>query len=217
MEHELPRPRLARQSIEYETGRTAAMDGQRLASRVPAETQHGVEDFALRLQRVAVVPAAIETDLPDAAPTDGRQLEWVTDGDTIRDATRRAHRVLRLRPDTVLVMLGINDLIGGRSPEDCVNDMRQLRDRLRAGAPRARLIVQSVLPVGPSLKRLTPKIAELNRGLVALCADGGCTYLDVAGGFSEAGLSKDDLHLSDEGYRSWASILDREVAAIARR
>ena len=139
------------------------------------------------------------------------------DGDTVRGATRRAHRVHRLRPDTVLVMLGINDLIGGRAPEDCVADMRQLRDRLRAGAPRARLIIQSVLPVGPSLKRLTPKIAEFNRGLAALCADGGCTYLDVAGGFSEAGLSKDDLHLSAEGYRSWAAILDREVAAIARR
>jgi lysophospholipase L1-like esterase len=133
------------------------------------------------------------------------------DGDTIRGATRRLHQVTRLRPEIVVVMLGINDLIHGRSAAHAAADLRRLRERLKAGLPTAHLVVISVLPVGPSLSRLTPQIEDLNERLIDLCSDGGCAYLDLAREFEPRGLGKDDLHLSEAGYARWAEVLRRDV------
>jgi lysophospholipase L1-like esterase len=136
------------------------------------------------------------------------------DGDTIRRATARVPQVVRARPKIVIVMLGINDLLGARAPAACAQDMRRLRDRLRESAPTARLVVASVLPVGPSLNQVAPKIDELNRRLRALCADGSCEFLDVAPAFTAEpnGLGRDDLHLSHEGYTRWARVVRRDLA-----
>jgi lysophospholipase L1-like esterase len=134
------------------------------------------------------------------------------DGDTIRNATKRVRRIERHHPSVVIVMLGINDLLGGRPPAVCLDDMRRLTSRLREVAPGAHLIVTSVLPVGRSLSRYMPAIEDLNIRLRHLCSDGSCAYLDVAAELEARGISRDDLHLNDAGYERWAAIVKREVA-----
>lgn len=134
------------------------------------------------------------------------------EGDTIRGVTRRLRHLGPLRPAQVVVMVGINDLIGRRTVEACVGDMRRLLGRLRETAPDARVIVSSVLPVGDSLDHLSSKIEALAQRYRALCSGGSsCTYLDVRSEFRAHHLHSDDLHLSAAGYAHWAEVLQREV------
>jgi lysophospholipase L1-like esterase len=94
--------------------------------------------------------------------------------------------------------------------------MRRLTDRLRKETPNAHLVVTSVLPVGPRLRRYAPSIDDLNLRLRDLCSDGRCVYLDVAGEFEMRGLGRDDLHLNETGYARWAAVLKRDTLAVAR-
>jgi lysophospholipase L1-like esterase len=133
-------------------------------------------------------------------------------GDTVAGVLRRLDPILAARPRQVVLMIGINDLLGGASPEDVVAAQRTLLARLRAGAPEAGLVVQSLLPVDPHEVgvRHLPRIRAVNAGLEAAAREAGATWLDLyplLGG--DAGLERrythDGLHLSGEGYRAWAA------------
>jgi lysophospholipase L1-like esterase len=133
------------------------------------------------------------------------------DGDTIRGTTQRAKHLRRLAPTAIVVMVGINDLGKGRAPAACTEDMRRLLTQLRAEVPEARMFVTSLLPVTGKHIRLTPQIEEVNRDFKTLCESGMCSYLDVATDFALTYLRPDGLHLRDEGYGHWASILRTAV------
>lgn len=135
-------------------------------------------------------------------------------GDTVGGLDRRVGPLLAARPRAIVLMIGINDLLGGASPADVLAAQRALIARIRAEAPDARLVVQSLLPVDPHEvgARHNPRVAEVNAGLAAIARDAGATWLDLwpaMGG--EAGLDRrftyDGLHLNGEGYAVWVEAL----------
>ncbi len=130
-------------------------------------------------------------------------------GDTIRGAIARVPEVLALRPEVVVVMLGINDLLMGRSVDDCAADHVEL---VRQLAPRTRVIVQTVMPVR-DLPVGRNAIAVLNEKLAAMCATHGCELVEVGAavtgpdGQLAVELTTDGVHLTDVGYRRWRDVL----------
>jgi len=140
-------------------------------------------------------------------------------GDTIRGATARVPTLASLDPAIVGVMLGINDLLGGRSVAACVQDYRELLAALERAVPRARIVVQSVLPVRPPATPPVATIAALNRELRGLCEAHGCTYVDVHAaltgpdGLLAPELTRDGVHLTGEGYVRWRDVVRPHLTA----
>jgi len=133
-------------------------------------------------------------------------------GDTIRGAIARVPAILARPPEVVVVMLGINDLLSGRSVDDCAADHRELLRVLGGSTPRVRVIVQSVLPVR-DLPVGRNAIAALNEQLAAACAANACELADVGramtgpDGKLAAELTTDGLHLNEAGYRRWRDVI----------
>jgi lysophospholipase L1-like esterase len=139
-------------------------------------------------------------------------------GDTIAGVAARLDDVVALAPRAVFVLIGVNDLLEGAAPEAMAERHARLIAELRRRLPRARIVVESLLPIREALVALDEPLAsaavvranQLCR-LGALSA--GADWLDLtpvladAAGELDARYSSDGLHLSAAGYRAWAAAL----------
>ena len=134
-------------------------------------------------------------------------------GDTIAGATARLAPIDAQHPKTIAIMLGINDLLSGRSATECAARYTQLLAAVKRFAPPPRIIVQSVLPVGHDVGLANDVIRQLNDQLRASCATHGCEYIDLVPAFAapdgalQPALTSDGVHLTGAGYRRWAELL----------
>ncbi|MBP0001333.1 MAG: lysophospholipase [Cyanobacteria bacterium SID2] len=112
------------------------------------------------------------------------------------------------RPNSIFVMAGVNDLIGGRSDEAILTDYEEIIRQLRDHHPQARLVVQSILPTHHEAVS-NDRIRTLNRELRAMSQEFGAMYLDLYPHFSDergrlrSDLTTDGIHLSNGGYELW--------------
>jgi lysophospholipase L1-like esterase len=95
--------------------------------------------------------------------------------------------------------------------------------RLRAGLPRAEVLLLAIFPRGEQPDAQRAKNAEASRlAAAALAGDPGVRHRDLAGSFVTADgtlrqdLMPDLLHLSPAGYRAWADAIAADVAAMLR-
>jgi lysophospholipase L1-like esterase len=136
-------------------------------------------------------------------------------GSQMEDSARYADRILLpLKPKTVVVYAGDNDIAAGKSPERVVADSRALAAKVHAALPKTKIIFISIKP---SLQRwaLIDKIRETNRLLREMTAkDDRLFYLDVDkpmigkdGKPKPELFVEDGLHMTDAGNQLWADLL----------
>ncbi len=122
--------------------------------------------------------------------------------------------VYPLKPHTVVLYAGENDLQDNRTVADVVDAFQQVRAQLFSKLPSARLVFLALKP-SPSRTAILEKMREANTRIAALCAeDPRCTFVDVftpmldASGQPRLELYLDDrLHMTPEGYRLWTSLV----------
>jgi lysophospholipase L1-like esterase len=135
----------------------------------------------------------------------------------------RLYLLDQTNPEAVFIMVGINDLIWGGSPNDLADNMRAMVNELRSRHPQARVVVQSVLPHGgpaatwegrDRLLAIPPEqIRAVNDQLRQVAAATGAEYLDLyplfvnGEGYLRADLTTDGLHLNHNGYLVWRTAL----------
>ena len=135
-------------------------------------------------------------------------------GDRTAALVGRMGQITRGAPERVFLMIGTNDLSGGLTVEETTDGALAVVGGIREGIPAADLYVQSILPREAAM---TERVRAVNARLAAAADDEGYVYLDVFGAFAaEDGtlrreLTEDELHLTDEGYALWASLIDRCV------
>lgn len=133
-------------------------------------------------------------------------------GDTAAGTIRRLSLFSRTRPDTIHVMLGINDLRRGVSDAQLLNDQRYIMRRLRQQHPQAQIVVHSILPTRLDYLR-SDRIQPINRQLEAIAQQEGVQFLDLQPYFADAegnlrtDLTTDGLHLNPQGYAMWYRVL----------
>lgn len=139
-------------------------------------------------------------------------------GDTVETVRARLDDIAALDPRVVFVLVGINDLLAGASPEALATHHAALIAELRERLPRARIVAESLLPIRDEL---VARDAELTSATVRraseLCRRGaaaaGADWLDLhawladPAGELDPRYSSDGLHLSGAGYRAWAVAL----------
>ena len=136
-------------------------------------------------------------------------------GSQMSDAARYARKIITpYKPRLIVLYEGDNDLAAKKTPEQVANDFTALLKAVRAELPTTPIVVMGTKP-SPKRWELIDQQRALNRLLAERCqADGYATFLDVerpmlaADGQPQASLFRDDkLHLNDEGYRLWTSLV----------
>lgn len=122
--------------------------------------------------------------------------------------------VLKHKPKVVLMYAGDNDIAAGKSAEQVANDFMTFQMRINAQLPATKIMY---IAIKPSIKRwdMYPKMSDANQRIADYCkTDPRLTYLDIAtpmlgvDGTPKPGLfAKDGLHLNDEGYKVWTSVV----------
>jgi lysophospholipase L1-like esterase len=126
-----------------------------------------------------------------------------------------------VQPQTILLMVGINDLIKGQSDEQVLDNYRQILQTLKQKHPKTELVVQSILPHGADrlavedreqvAKISNERIFQLNQKLSTLASENEVYFLNLyplfadEDGLLRQDLSTDGLHLSEQGYLAWRS------------
>ncbi len=121
------------------------------------------------------------------------------------------------------LMIGINDLIWGKTDEEIVANYQKIVLRLKEDHPKAQIVVQSILPHGGEnstwesrdklLALQSDRIVALNDTLKTIAAENNAYYLDlypifVTGeGDLRDDLTTDGLHLNRQGYLVWRSAI----------
>jgi lysophospholipase L1-like esterase len=124
-----------------------------------------------------------------------------------------------LDPDFLIVMLGINNTWAAEEPvvDSVVEGVRAVLGALHERKPRARIVLQSLLPTSEDAKN-AEVVRPVNQRLAAMVQSppyaGFTAYLDLYPAFVDptgrqvAALFTDGLHPNDVGYRAWRDRLE---------
>jgi lysophospholipase L1-like esterase len=144
-------------------------------------------------------------------------------GENTSGLMKRLNLLDDLKPQTILVMIGVNDLIKGSADESVIANYQKLIDELKARHPKSEIVIQSILPHGGDrltvddreqvLKTSNERIVQLNRKLRELATQREVKFFDLHAvfvdreGLLRSDLSTDGLHLNPQGYAAWQSAL----------
>ncbi len=118
-----------------------------------------------------------------------------------------------LNPKAAVVMIGTNNT--GDTPEDIAAGVRAVIAATQAKFPGVKVVLCSILPNA----RANDKMAAANKLLAPLADQRNVFYLDLAAKFPPEGdnwkgLSRDKLHLTAEGYATWAAELEALLSSL---
>lgn len=150
-------------------------------------------------------------------PKTAKVLNRGISGDASQGVVERLPEVIRHQPKKVFLMIGVNDLSRGETPQNVVANIQKVATKLHQESPKTKLYVQSILPVSDYYKKFekhTNKGAEIqyvNNALKASAKEFNYTYIDLGTLFADAqgkmknDYSNDGLHLLGRGYQTWIS------------
>lgn len=134
-------------------------------------------------------------------------------GDTWAGVWGRLDAVVRLRPDQIFLMIGINDLLRGALPDEIVAGHLRIWEELSAKLPTAALWVQSLLPYMEEALPDLPSnldIMWINQRLAEEAAIRPLDFIDLFSlmadpdGQLALDYTSDGLHLTPAAYQVWA-------------
>ena len=124
------------------------------------------------------------------------------------------------KPAKIFLLIGINDLSGGRSIEEIAKNIDEIAERIKKESPSTRLYLQSVLPLNPKFNMFVDHmkrkkdVPALNALIKDIANRRSLTYIDLFSEFVAPGTqdmnpdySNDGLHLLGKGYQNWVRIL----------
>jgi lysophospholipase L1-like esterase len=139
-------------------------------------------------------------------------------GDITSGILKRIDNVIKLHPQKVFLMVGVNDLHRRESQDEILSNYKKIVDRLSTELPDSRIYIQSVLPVRENLKGLKNKdIDSLNHKLKLLADGKNIIYLDIN---SKLKSQNDELppkytvdgeHLKGDAYNIWVGVIKEFV------
>ena len=145
-------------------------------------------------------------------------------GDVAEAAIRRLDdSLITLKPDTILMMFGTNDIGLGYSDEEILQNYGEMLSRIQAHLPVVSVYVQSILPTRDDLTRPSHRITALNGRLEELASNFNCNWLNLHTHFVDedgrlaAAFTSDGLHLNGNAYQVWANILKNILTSSSTR
>lgn len=144
-------------------------------------------------------------------------------GDTTSGMLNRLdNNLLALKPSRVIFLGGANDINRGVTPDEVISNIREILTRIKTSVPDCEIYVESMYPVNPYThpiylnsvdNRKNEDILAINAALEPLCAELGCTYINVhdkltdEDGNLRADITMDGLHVNEDGYAIVTAVL----------
>ncbi|QYX34074.1 G-D-S-L family lipolytic protein [Sphaerospermopsis torques-reginae ITEP-024] len=160
---------------------------------------------------------------PDLLPEGKNWLNQGISSETSEGLLKRLDLFDRTKPEVILVMIGINDLIRGVGDEEILANQKQIIRYLRRTHPKAKIILQSILPHGGEeatwegreklLAIPNSRIRKLNEELEKIANQQRIKYVNLHPLFTDKQgdlrreFSTDGLHLNPQGYTVWRTAL----------
>lgn len=144
----------------------------------------------------------------DRLPKNRFWLNQGLSGDTTAGVLKRVSTFAQTRPDTIHVMVGINDLRQGKTDKEILSNLQQIMQKLRQKHPAAQIFVHSILPTRLAAIP-SSRVRWLNYNIAALTKQESANYLNLQPAFSDAEgnlrrtLTTDGVHLNAQGYQVW--------------
>jgi lysophospholipase L1-like esterase len=115
----------------------------------------------------------------------------------------------------VFLLIGINDLGMGRTPEPMEQGYREILQQIKSQAPSVRVHVQSVLPTRDRFTKHNANVLDFNARIKKLAEEFGYDYIDLHAkmtddkGELKADFTGDGLHLTPAAYVVWKGEVER--------
>lgn len=145
-------------------------------------------------------------------------------GDMTCDLLDRLNLIFKGTPKKVFILVGINDLSAGRTPEVVVDNIVEIVNLFKENSPRTKIYIQSILPVNDKLRcedgdeRIEQgKVVRVNELLQIYCMEQDLVFLDIYNlladkkGNLKSEFTGDGMHLVGEGYVVWAEAIKKYV------
>lgn len=165
---------------------------------------------------------------PELLPEGRSWLNQGISGEVSNGLLQRLDIFDSTRPQTILIMVGINDLIRGISDQEILNNYQQIIIYLQKKHPQAEIIMQSILPHGVEqvtwegkeklLAVTNNRIRNLNKELAKIAREKKVKYLNLHPLFTNKkgdmrkDFTSDGLHLSATGYLIWRTALQMYIS-----
>ena len=138
-------------------------------------------------------------------------------GDTTYGVLSRLGGIKKTGARTALIMVGINDILGGRKVEEVLANYRQILATLKQFGMR--VVIQSTVQTNgrnddkAHHEKTNSEIRKLNAGLRQIAEESGTTFVDLDGLFSNSQglndeLTTDGIHFNSKGYDLWYKCVD---------
>ncbi len=123
-------------------------------------------------------------------------------------------------PKHIVLLIGINNLLQGDTPEDTVAGIKAVTDYLRKILPASKVLILGIFPCHEKLgDPIREKIRTVNEKIKGLAdfknvyfADIGNVFLEKNGSITKD-VMRDLLHLSPRGYEMWADAMEPYLKA----
>jgi lysophospholipase L1-like esterase len=136
-------------------------------------------------------------------------------GSQIADAIHFAERIaIPYKPRLIVFYAGDNDVAAGKSADEVLADFKEFVGRIHSSLPETRIAFVAIKPSPMRWKFFDTQCRANDRIREFIKSDGRMAYIDVVkpmlgddGQPRRELFKKDHLHLNDEGYRVWVSVV----------
>jgi hexosaminidase len=140
-------------------------------------------------------------------------------GDVTAGVLNRLDEVTARKPAKIFLLIGVNDLAAGRSPDSVVLNIFRIANRINQETPSTRLYVQSILPINDAFNKFPnhvnkgEQIKQVDLLLKAGAVLNHYTFVDLypsfcnAEGKLDAANTNDGLHEKGTGYMLWKHLI----------
>jgi len=134
-------------------------------------------------------------------------------GNQSRHVKGRIDAIAKASPREVFLDIGINDIIYNVPLDSLFQNYKEIIAAFRIKAPRTKIVVQSVLPVGHAYEKFEPLVEKFNQMLKDYCNKENIVFVDIFSllqkdGRLDSSFSYDDLHINGKAYMIWAKTID---------
>ena len=136
-------------------------------------------------------------------------------GDTTIGVLNRIDEVLSLKPSKLFILIGTNDIVFNRKPDEIVANIKKIIETFREKSPGTVIYLQKLFPVNHDFedKRRPPEtILAINTRLEKLSQEMNVALIDTYSLFAENDklperYTVDGIHLNGAGILRWTEFL----------
>jgi len=196
------------------------------------DSTHRPGNFALKVAQFKAYPNATK-DIIFLGNSITAGTDWVEQlgnsnarnrgisGDITFGVLERLNEVIEGKPAKVFILIGINDISRNIPDQVILQNYQKMITRIKTGSPATKIYFQTLMPTNSSFGKFPnhynkeQHILWVNNALKELGKKEKITVIDLYPAFldNENRLKKeythDGLHLTAEGYRRWAEVLQQ--------